>query len=112
MSNSEILLESSYHPDDSSVEILVSDPAEGDGYYGRSDGLHTVQYSYDNFIGTIRIQATIMLEPLEQDWFDVVVDEILDQSETKIHNFVGNYVWVRAYVEFEKGYLRAIRLKS
>ena len=36
----------------------------GDGYYGRADGVHTVQATYTDFVGTITIQGTLATTPL------------------------------------------------
>jgi len=100
---------------------VIGTHQRGDGYYGRSDGLHTVAWNVVNFVGTIKIQGSLALEPLSEDWFDIplgtVDDYTLDvngkllrnfateivysvpTTDAKIYNFTGNYVWVRAAVE-------------
>ena len=50
---------------------LTGNPYKGDGFYGRSDGLHTVQASVTGFIGRISIQGTLEINPTESDWFTV-----------------------------------------
>ena len=50
-----------------------SNPVKGDSYYGYTDGIHTMQVTYNQFVGRIRIQATLALEPTESDYFDLVV---------------------------------------
>ena len=37
--------------------------AKGYAYYGYSDGHHTVQVIYSQFVGRLRVQATLSLEP-------------------------------------------------
>ena len=69
--NSEIILSSNTHPGDSTVTTVTGTNFKGDGYYGRSDGLHSVQYTYNGLSGTITIQGTLAVTPVEADWFDV-----------------------------------------
>lgn len=132
MSNSETILTSNSHSGDSTPLILTGDPYKGDGFYGRSDGLHTVQVSLSGFIGRIEIQGTLAVNPSESDWFTVElgtgvmsVDTTGALSEqnitsveytqvttnTKTYNFVGNYVWVRAKVSnWTDGTINSIKL--
>lgn len=101
--NSEIILSGQVHPGDSSTQSIVGDAFKGDGYYGRSDGFHTIQYNITGFIGTVNIQATLEVSPNDEDWFTVFTqaypvsnDEGTTTSE--IVNFTGNYVWVRSVI--------------
>lgn len=80
----------------------TSDPVKGDGYYGRADGFHTVQYNLSGFIGDIHIQATLAVDPREEDWFTIYSNSYSLQSTpgvsedaNKLTNFTGNYVWIR-----------------
>lgn len=114
-SNSKLILSQNSHPGDSSVETVVGDKAKGDGFYGRSDGIHTVQYSLTGFVGTISIEATLATEPVDADWFTVYEQTYPlsgDNSATssKIANFTGNYVWVRAKVVYSDGTVNSILL--
>lgn len=101
--------------------VYKSIPAKGDGYFGNSDGLHTVMYTYDsNFIGTITMQASLATTPVESDWFDIEgtseeqreysplynVNNVITQST--YHNFTGNFVWVRGVVSIEAGQVDSI----
>lgn len=78
----------------------------GDGYYGHSDGLHTVAWNLINFKGRIKIQATLANNPVDTDWCDIDLDstgtgyvEFTSASTgTFNYNFTGNWVWVRAVV--------------
>lgn len=91
-------------PDGSSN--FYSIPEKGDGYYGASDGLHTVTYTVTpNFSGSILTQATLATNPSDNDWFTVVGTSSTYASPslpltttTNYYNFTGNFVWVRAYV--------------
>lgn len=133
MSNSIIILENQ-------SSSVVGDKYKGDGYYGRSDGFHTVQLDLDGFTGTIKIQGTLAVEPTDSDWFPVSLQstagsnisgyvdttgavistnnsvsvsslELTLSTETTNYNFVGNYVWIRAIVEdYSAGTINSIRL--
>jgi hypothetical protein len=48
-----------------------STEVRGDSYYGYTDGLHTVQVTYNQFVGRVRIQCSLAIEPTADDWFDV-----------------------------------------
>mgnify|MGYP000901047855 CR=1 FL=1 len=45
MAQSETILSNQSHPGDSTIESHTGEKFKGDGYYGRADGLHTVQYN-------------------------------------------------------------------
>lgn len=107
---SETILPSTTHAGDSALETVVGDKFKGDGYYGRSDGLHTVQYSYAEFSGTISIQATLAVDPVEEDWFTVQTTDADQGNKSEIHSFTGNYVWIRATVTYTNGTVNSIIL--
>lgn len=50
-----------------------SDIAKGEGYYGSSDGLHSIQFQTSNFVGTIEMQASLASQPSNNDWFTIVL---------------------------------------
>jgi hypothetical protein len=94
-----------------------SDVIQGDSYYGYTDGLHTIQVIYGQYIGRVRIQATLSLDPGESDWFDIIPEittgrfwnpqgflqwnsnEPADKSEA--YTFRGNYTFIRCYMDRE-----------
>jgi hypothetical protein len=132
MANSESILSSNTHPGDSANTVITGEKFKGDGYYGRSDGFHTVQVDLAGFIGKVAMQGTLATNPVEADWFTLVLDSgrqsvdttglVATQSitsieytsvttNTKNYNFTGNYVWVRAYVSnWTDGTVNSIRL--
>ena len=108
-----ILSQISFAPD-APVSVYFGDPYPGDGYYGKSDGLHTFQYSVTNLEGTLVIQATLVFEPTESDWSTVYSKEyeLIEESANHIQNIVGNYVWVRAgVIDWKHGSINVIRMK-
>jgi len=94
-----------------------STDVKGDSYYGYSDGLHSVQVIYEQFIGRVRIQATLSLEPSSTDWFDLVPTTTsgtefngagyvqFNSNEpgnlAECYTFSGNYTFVRVYMDRE-----------
>lgn len=117
---SEIILSNRTHPGSNTTESLFGEKFKGDGYYGRSDGIHTVQWALSNFIGNIGIQGSLAVDPQETDWFTVGLggsSEFTVDTTGKIstillnalayttptsgafsYNFTGNYVWVRVRI--------------
>lgn len=91
--------------------LFVSSKLKGDGYFGGSDGFHTVQYTANqDFAGTITMQATLATDPVEKDWFTVANTKVtytaLNERNTAtvdLFNFSGNFVWVRGYVAINDG---------
>jgi hypothetical protein len=109
-STSETILTQNTHPGDSTTETVTGSNFRGDGYYGRSDGVHTVQYDYVGLTGTITIQATLATEPTDSDWFDVHTYTAAQETATKYANFTGNFVFVRAKLVYTDGTVNSIRL--
>ena len=114
--------------------IYNSERIKGDGYFGSSDGLHTVFWSVSQFIGTIEIQGTLASNPTESDWVaikliqpgnkfyidttglvtDAGVDStryVLETTASKSYNFTGNFVWLRGRIsEFTQGVMNGISI--
>ena len=90
---------------DQGVLNFEGDSIRGDGYYGFSDGLHTVQISLNNFTGRIYIQGSLASTPGATDWFDIKLDgsnpyvEFTSDSSTTAYTFQGNIVFLRAKVD-------------
>jgi regulation of enolase protein 1 (concanavalin A-like superfamily) len=125
MANSEIILSNQVHPGDSVSNTVTGEKYRGDGYYGRSDGFHTVQVNLTEFIGTIEVQGTLAINPSDNDWFKVSlgktssetvvstvdttglvsssttsidINYIQNETSVRTYNFTGNYVWLRVKV--------------
>jgi len=78
---------------------------KGDGFYGFSDGLHTVSFHVNNFTARIYLQATLLEEPTDNDWFDIELAttvpycEFNQETGAKGITVVGNFVWIRVDVD-------------
>jgi hypothetical protein len=99
-----------------STIVFISNKVKGDGYYGGSDGLHTVMYTANSdFVGTVTMQATLASVPSNNDWFNVSNSSVtytqLNERTTStvdLVNFTGNFVWVRGYVSINDGSVESI----
>lgn len=126
---SETILYSSSYTDSATLQ---SDKVKGDGYYGMSDGLHTIMIDLNGFVGTIKIQGSLAQEPTEADWFMIELDRgavsldttgkasaLVETSLTytsaetsiKSYNATGNFVWIRADIsDWSAGTISRIEL--
>ena len=113
MSASKILL-----PHSNDQISMIGEPVHADGWYGFSDGLHTVSIHTSNFTGRVGIQASLALEPTEADWFDIQLtsgtpylqfpidpDEPTGYLDGDTRNvaltFKANVLWIRARMDRE-----------
>ena len=108
----------------SGAQTYYSDKIKGEGYYG-GNGLHTGGYipwpetalvnpgENNNFRGTIQLQASLVTNPAESDWFIISgTDATFDGTDqsNRFLNFVGNFVWIRAKVVITQGVLTSIQV--
>ena len=98
---------------------VIGQPIRGDAYYGYTDGIHTVQIIYQNFVGGFGIQGTLALNPEPEDWFWIKMNPNGDTYTPYItfpdnqlaptganggdtgsiaSTFIGNFVFLRAVV--------------
>lgn len=94
----------------------VGDKVKADGYYGKSDGVHTVSATLTNFQGRIHLEGTLALDPTDSDWFPIYLtsgnsfreypvtsvpsgSNALGDTTTEAWTFRANLVWLRARVD-------------
>lgn len=86
--------------------LSFGDKNFGAGYYKIQNPVHTVVYNLDDFTGTLKIQATLLLYPSENDWFDIA-DSIIDGDSSQINletfNFTGNFTYLRLGYHISNG---------
>ncbi len=65
-----------------------------------------MSFHFKNFKGRIYVQATLVAEPTEADWFPIQLDTNTDYYEYNTQTsgtvgttFQGNFVWIRAKVD-------------
>jgi hypothetical protein len=131
MANSITILSNQAHVGDSTVQTHTGDKFKGDGYYGRSDGLHTIQINLSGFLGDVQLQGTLAVDPTADDWFTIrlgsgqtidttgkifnaitsKLEYTANETSSKTYNFTGNYVWIRVYVSnWTDGTVNSIQL--
>ena len=115
-SNSETILSANTHPGDSTVVTVTGTDHKGDGYYGRSDGFHTVQMNVLGVAGTIQIQGTLATTPAEADYFNIA-GALYDSTTAGkdgsfVFNFTGNFVWIRAVLVYTDGTVSSVMLNN
>ena len=92
-----------------------SEAVKGDSYYGYTDGLHTFQVVYSQFVGRVRLQATLSLDPAEADWFDIIPSDTTGRrfntegyiqwnansprSGSEAYTVQGNFTYLRIYLD-------------
>jgi hypothetical protein len=94
-----------------------SDPIKADGYYGQTDGVHTVSVSVVNFRGRIHLEGSLATNPTEADWFPIYLtsgnsyreypinstsptgENNLGDTVTEAWTFRANLLWIRARVD-------------
>jgi hypothetical protein len=89
-----------------------SEKKQGAGYHQKRDTLHTFSYLLNNFVGSIKLQATLELHPGNDDWVDIVdtdLDATVAISGNTSGNFTGNFVWIRAVYQLISGQISEIR---
>lgn len=94
---------------------VASEKKQGAGYHRKSDSLHTVVYSVNNLLGSVKLQGTLELYPVEVDWFDIAGTPLGDNVTTLVGtqvstaNFTGNFIWIRAVYTLQSGSIVEIR---
>jgi hypothetical protein len=94
--------------------FVYSGKQKGAGYHKYNDGVHTVVYNFNQFVGTVKIQATLELYPGDNDWFDVAGTEVggdstVINSSATSYTFTGKFVWIRAAYNLQNGTITEIR---
>ena len=92
------------------------DKIKADGYYGHTDGVHTVSATVTNFQGRIHLEGSLATEPTEADWFPIYLtsgnsfrqypvtsvpsgSNSLGDTTTEAWTFRANILWIRARVD-------------
>ena len=114
MSTETIVLLSSTSAEAVGTEFSYGAKQKGAGYNKHNDGVHTAVFSFDNFVGTVKIQGTLELYPTETDWFDISGTTITVEDSSALINsesrtFIGQFVWIRAAYSIENGVITEIR---
>jgi hypothetical protein len=93
------------------VGSAISNAMPGAGYHKKQNNMHTAVFQFLNFTGSVKLQATLALDPKDSDWFDIVGTEFNLVNSTSIENssFLGNFAWIRASYTIANGEISEIR---
>jgi hypothetical protein len=89
----------------SGLYTKTGDAIRADGWWGNTDGLHTVQVKYINFKGFFKLEGTLSMTPTDSDWFPIYLNngnsispcvEFDYETGNIAFTFVGNFVHLRA----------------
>lgn len=88
----------------------VGEKVKGNSYYKNSSNILTVLTDMTTVDATVKIEATLVSNPDDNDWFDITPSIMLDGISTEtVH---GNFVWVRASVEnYVSGIINSIAIQ-
>jgi len=98
------------------VLSYTGDKQKGDGYFGQTDGVHTVSARVSNFVGRIHLEGSLATDPSETDWFPIALTSGqwyrqypvlatpsgnggLGDTTTEAWTFRANLLWIRARVD-------------
>jgi hypothetical protein len=97
---------------DGSSQDWYSDPVQAADYFRGRGGLQTVTFNLNQFVGQIRVEATLDTLPDTATWFDVyeIGDEI-PLTDYHPENILGNFVWIRLHILlFEAGTISSVTI--
>ncbi len=95
---------------------MIGSPEKADGWYGYTDGLHTIAVYIQNFRGKVFIEASLVLQPTDEDWFPIHLTpttawveypknpmdptgNIGGDSGVEAFTFKANILWLRARID-------------
>jgi hypothetical protein len=116
----------------SGTQIFTSMKEQGAGYYGTTNGLHTlVVATTPSFRGTATVQATLTTDPQEADWFNVSPAEFTYTAlspgyipgqliganpngtspgpRNDYSTFNGQFTWLRTRIAIDEGAVLSIK---
>lgn len=96
---------------DGSSQLFYSNAVPAANYYAGNGSIQTLFYNLTNFVGIIKIQATLNDLPDQAQWFDISErgDGINPDSGYTSTTVTGNFSWLRARVEgFDAGTITSV----
>ena len=96
---------------DGSSQDWLSNAVPAANYYGGQGSLQTIIYQLQDFVGTIRIEATLNDSQESAPWFEVATygDGSTVETGTIPVNITGNFTWLRAEItNFSGGTIQSI----
>ena len=85
---------------DGSSQDFLSDPVRAANYYGGQGAIQTATVRVTDFVGTIRLQATLNDQPsIQAAWFEIA-EFVNSEPGTAVQGYTitGNFTFIRAEV--------------
>jgi hypothetical protein len=97
---------------DGSSQDFLSDVVRAANFYQGQGSIQTVSIQVTNFVGRIKLQASLNDDPAAAAWFEIYDYERLSPvTDNHPVSLIGNYVWVRAEIEnFSAGTIQSIAI--
>jgi len=90
---------------------LSGDKQQAASYFFGNKDLQTITWTVTAFTGLIAIQATLVEDPTEDDWFTAYNIAGTNTTITSYNNLSGNFVWLRAKVTgFTQGVIQNVKV--
>jgi len=120
MSRETIVILSNITDDSQPSTWQYSNKHIGAGYYKNGNGIHTMTFAFEDFKGSIKVQATLELYPGDNDWFDILIPPsdrdvdltAIDSTPVTANatcTFTGKFVFIRVAYQLEQGTITEIR---
>lgn len=91
----------------------VGDKQPAAAYYLAGKNLQTLTWKTKDFKGILRIQATLVENPTDADWFEAYKIDATQAplTQTNYYNLYGNFVWLRATINsFTAGSIQRLKV--
>ena len=98
---------------DGSSQDWYSDAVQAASYYRGRGGLQTLTFRVQNFVGLIRVEATLDTVAETAHWFRVYDFGDIVNPTTDYHpeSILGNFVWIRLNVlGFDAGTIETVTI--
>lgn len=98
---------------DGSSQDWASDSVEAADYYRGHGSLQTVRFSLSNFVGIMRVEATLDADYNDAAWFTTfsLGDDAVPLTGIYAESIPGNFVWMRVRVElFDAGTINYVNI--
>jgi len=99
---------------------VTGNKIRGDGFYGLTEGNHTISIHLNNFTGRIWLEGTLADDPrnddcslqfdTDTDWFPIYLTTVLpylefeQETSSNAYTFQGNFVWLR--IRLDRSYIQ------
>lgn len=98
---------------DGSSQDWLSDSVQAANYYRGRGGLQTVTFRVQDFVGRIRVEATLDTVAETAHWFEIYAygDPVTPLTDYHPVTLTGNFVWIRLNIlGFDSGVIDSVTI--